>query len=99
AYVCTGDKALQKVAQCYKIRAVSAIQPNRFAFPLLTADLTDLPPITGRAILDEIVESDRAWQRERVLQLQNPRSDLPSGDDLKRLVQELEAEVEQFCEP
>ena len=67
AYVCTGDRALQKVAQCCKIRAVSAMQPNHFALPLLTADLTDLIPITGRAVLDEIVESDREWQRERVL--------------------------------
>jgi hypothetical protein len=92
AYVCTGDRALQKVAQCYKIRAVSD------AVPMLEVNLTDLTPITGRAVLDEIVESHREWQRERLLQLQNLRSDLLSGDDLKRLVHELEAEVEQFCE-
>jgi hypothetical protein len=65
---------------------------------MLEVNLTDLTPITGRAVLDEIVESHREWQRERLLQLQNLRSDLLSGDDLKRLVHELEAEVEQFCE-
>jgi hypothetical protein len=99
AYVCTGDRALQKVAQCNKIRAVSTMRPNRLPIPMFTADLTDLIPITGRAVLDEIVESDREWQRERILQLQNVRNNIPSGDELKRLVQELEAEVEQFCEP
>src|SRR4030095_6906818 len=98
AYVCTGDRALQKVAQCCKIRAVSAMQPKRFALPLLTADLTDLIPITGRAVLDEILESDRKWQHERLLQFPKTRSDIPSGDDLKRLVQDLEADVKQFCE-
>jgi hypothetical protein len=99
AYVCTGDRALQKVAQCDKIRAVSAMQPNRLPVPIFTSDLTDLIPIVGRDVLDEIVKSDREWQRERLLKLENPRSESPSGDDLKRLVQELEAEVEQFCEP
>jgi hypothetical protein len=99
AYVCTGDRALQKVAQCSKIVSVSAMQPYRIPIPIFAADLTDLIPIVGREVLDEIVESDRAWQRERLSKLENARSDSPSGDDLKRLVQELEAEVEQFCEP
>lgn len=99
AYMCTGDRALQKVAQLCKIHVVYSMQPNRLAVPLMTADLSELIPITGKTILDEITKADREWTRERVLRFQNLKSDMPSGDDFKRIVQELEAEVEKFCEP
>jgi hypothetical protein len=98
-YVCTGDRALQKVAQCNKILYVYAMPPHGLPVPQFASDLTDLIPIVGGDVLDKIVKSDREWQREGVLKLGNPRSDCPSGDDLKRLVRELEAEVERFCEP
>jgi hypothetical protein len=97
--VCTGDRALQKVAQCNKILYVYAMPPHGLPVPQFASDLTDLIPIVGGDVLDKIVKSDREWQREGVLKLGNPRSDCPSGDDLKRLVRELEAEVERFCEP
>jgi len=75
------------------------MQPNRLAIPLVTADLSELIPITGKTVLDEITKADKEWTRERILRFQNLRSDIPREDDFKRIVQELEAEVEKFCEP
>lgn len=97
AYICTADKALQKIAKGIHIQAVLSLMPRpHFPRSLLTFDYKELVNKVGKETTESLLIENDDWQAERWASTQSRRV-TAREDGLLQIIQGLEEEMRSFC--
>lgn len=97
AYVCTADKALQKIAKGIHIKAVLSLTPNPHSpKALLNFDYDELIKLLGEKEIGALLIENDEWQANRWSSLQT-RYSTRKENGLSLIIQELEKEMRLIC--
>lgn len=97
AYVCTADKALQKIARGIHIKAVLSLMPRPHSpRALLNFDYDELVKRVGQDVVESILLENDDWQADRWISAQSNRA-TPEEDGLPLIIQNLEREMRSLC--
>lgn len=97
AYICTADKALQKIAKGIRIQAVLALMPRPHSpRSLLSFDYRELVERIGKETLEAILIENDDWQADHWTFTQARRT-IATDARLHQIIQGLETEMRSYC--
>lgn len=97
AYICSGDKALQKLGRSTRIAAILCLEPHASSpVTLMHYDYEEIARKIGNDVLGELLLENERWQATRWMSQQS-RQAQPKEDGLLAMIGNLEEEIRSIC--
>lgn len=96
-YVCTADKALQRIGKGTKITAILCLEPHASSpTTLLNHDYGEIAERIGVSTLNHLILENEQWQSKRWQSTQSERA-MPKEIGLDKIIAVLEEEIHSLC--